>query len=219
MAYLSIVIGLVLASPVIFYEVVAFVKPALYSDEKKVLGYYVGSFIGLLALGVAMAYFLIIPISFRILIYFTMQGGAVPFIFLKDFYSWIFTLFVICGVFYTIPVFLVMLVHVGVLPIKFLKGRNKFFAYLVILMVFWIFGPDPTPITGLIMLAPFIFVFETATYFARKIDRTRKRRKEAQANGTVPVRQTYISKSVCPYCNSSIDQGVVFCPGCRRSTK
>ena len=140
MAYLSIIIGLLLASPIIFYEVIAFIKPALYENEKKVLGYYFGSFIGLLALGVTMAYFLIIPISFRILIYFTMQGGAVPFIFIKDFYSWIFTLFVICGIFYTIPVFLTMLVQVGVLPIKYLKGRNKIFAYIIILMVFWIFG-------------------------------------------------------------------------------
>ena len=213
MAYLSVIIGLVLASPVIFYEVVAFVKPALYSDEKKVLGYYLGSFIGLLALGVAMAYFLIIPISFRILIYFTMQGGSVPFIFIKDFYSWIFTLFVICGVFYTIPVFLVMLVHIGVLPVRFLKGRNKIFAYLIILMVFWIFGPDPTPLTGLIMLAPFVFVFETATYYARKIDRNRKRRKETDSKGM----QTYISKSVCPYCKSLIEPGAVFCPECRRT--
>jgi sec-independent protein translocase protein TatC len=219
MAYLSLIIGLLLASPVIFYEVIAFIKPALYENERKVLGYYLGSFIGLLALGVAMAFFLIIPISFRILIYFTMQGGSVPFIFIKDFYSWIFTMFVICGVFYTIPVFLVILVHVGVLPIKFLKGRNKLFAYIIILMVFWIFGPDPTPVTGLIMLAPFIFVFETATYFARRIDRTRKRRKEAEVNGTAPIVQSYISKSVCPYCNFSIEHGRVFCPGCSRSIR
>jgi Sec-independent protein secretion pathway component TatC len=148
-----------------------------------------------------------------------MQGGSVPLIFIKDFYSWIFTMFVICGVFYTIPVFLVMLIHVGVLPIKFLKGKNKIFAYIIILMVFWIFGPDPTPLTGLIMLAPFIFVFETATYFARRIDRTRKRRKETQANGTAHIMQTYILKSVCPYCNFSIDQDKVFCPGCSRSIR
>lgn len=218
MAYLSIILGLLLASPIIFYEVVAFIKPALYDNEKKVLGYYLGSFIGLLALGVAMAYFLIIPISFRILIYFTMQGGAVPFIFIKDFYSWIFTLFVICGVFYTIPVFLVMLVHVGVLPIRFLKGRNKLFAYIIILMVFWIFGPDPTPVTGLIMLAPFVFVFETATYFARKIDKTRKRRKE-EANGTSYGPRTNFSRSVCPFCNRSFEQVTLFCPSCHRSTR
>ena len=219
MAYLSIIIGLLLASPVIFYEVVGFVKPALYDNEKRVLGYYVGSFIGLLALGAAMAYFLIIPISFRILIYFTMQGGSMPLFFIKDFYNWVFTLFVICGVFYTIPVFITMLVHVGVLPMKFLRGRNKIIAYVVILMVFWIFGPDPTPITGLIMLAPFVFVFETATFFAGRIDRARKIRKEAQANGTATIVQNYISKSSCRYCNSLIEQGRVFCPGCKRSIR
>jgi sec-independent protein translocase protein TatC len=217
MAYLSILIGLLLASPVIFYEIIAFVKPALYDNEKKVIGYYFGSFIGLLFLGAAMAYFLIIPISFRILIYFTMQGGAVPFIFIKDFYNWIFTLFAICGVFYTIPIFIVMLVHVGVFPMKYLRGRNKLIAYAVILLLFWIFGPDPTPITGSIMLAPFVAVFETATFFAGRIDRDRKRRKE-EANGT-PVFQNYISKSACSYCRSPIEEGTVFCPGCKRSIR
>jgi sec-independent protein translocase protein TatC len=216
MAYLSIIIGLLLASPVIFYEVVAFVKPALHDNEKKALGYYLGSFIGLLGLGAAIAYFLIIPISFRILIYFTMQGGAAPLIFIKDFYNWIFTLFVICGVFYTIPVFIVMLVQVGVLPMKYLRGRNKIFAYLAILMVFWIFGPDPTPITGLIMLAPFVFVFETATFLAGRIDRARKRRKEAETFGTTPADQNYILKSTCKYCNSEIPENSWVCPNCKR---
>ncbi len=219
MAYLSIIVGLLLASPVIFYEVVAFVKPALYDNEKKVLGYYLGSFIGLLALGAAMAYFLIVPISFRILIYFTMQGGSVPFIFIKDFYNWIFTLFVICGVFYTVPVFVVMLVHVGVLPMKFLRGRNKIIAYVIILVAFWIFGPDPTPLTGLIMLAPFVLVFETATFFAGRIDKQRKRRKEAEANGTATSVQNYFSKSSCRYCNLPIEHSSVFCPGCKRAIR
>ncbi len=216
MAYLSIIIGFLLASPVIFYEVIAFVKPALYDNEKKVIGYYLGSFIGLLILGAVMAYLLIIPISFRILIYFTLQGGAAPLIFIKDFYNWIFTLFVICGIFYTIPVFIVMLVHVGVFPMKYLRGRNKIFAYLAILMVFWIFGPDPTPITGLIMLAPFVLVFETATFFAGRIDKARKRRKESETYGSKPIVQNYFSKSRCKYCNSEIQENANYCPNCKR---
>ena len=217
MAFLSVVIGLLLASPVVFYEVIAFIKPALYENEKRVLGYYLGSFIGLLALGAAMAYFLIIPISFRILIYFTMQGGSVPFIFIKDFYSWILTMFVLCGAFYTIPIFIVMLVHVGVLPVRFLKGRNKIIAYVIILMVFWVFGPDPTPVTGLIMLAPFVFVFETATFFARRLDMARKRRKDTQNIGTTPMVQPYFSKSTCKFCKFEIQETAWFCPNCKRS--
>jgi len=219
MAYLSIIMGLLLASPVIFYEIVAFVKPALYDNEKKVIGNYLGSFIGTLALGATIAYFLIVPVSFKILIYFTMQGGAMPLFFIKDFYNWIFALFIICGVFYTIPVFIVMLVQVGVFPMKFLRGRNKFFIYLAILLLIWIFGPDPTPITGLIMLAPFVFVFETATFFAGRIDRARNRRKEEETYGTPPAGLMHISNSVCRHCNSPIDEGTVFCPGCKRSIR
>ena len=169
-----------------------------------------------------MAYFLIIPISFKILIYFTMQGGSLPFIFIKDFYNWIFTIFVISGIFYTIPVFFVILVHIGVLPIKYLRGRNKFFAYLGILLVFWIFGPDPTPITGLIMLAPFIVVFETATYFAGRIDKAREMKKVAQglvAPKGPPRGFVFVSMRACRFCNSPIDEKTLFCPRCKRSLR
>lgn len=219
MMYLSIIIGVLLASPVIFYEIIAFVKPGLYDNEKRVLGYYLASFIGLLALGAVMAYFLIIPISFKILIYFTLQSGSAPLILVKDFYNWIYTLFVICGIFYTIPVFVVMMVHVGVLPMKYLRGKNKIIAYVVILMLFWIFGPDPTPITGSIMLAPFIVVFEIATFFAGRIDRSRRQRKEAEANGTMPAGIAPFSKTMCRHCNAPIEQGTIFCPGCNRSVR
>jgi hypothetical protein len=85
-------------------------------------------------------------------------------------------------------------------------------------MVFWIFGPDPTPITGLIMLAPFVFVFETATFFARRIDVARKRRKE-EANGTFSLAPSYISKFGCRHCNSPVEKGTVFCPNCKRSIR
>ena len=217
MAYLSVLIGLLLASPVIFYEVVAFVKPALYDNEKRVLGRYIGSFFGLLVLGGVMAYFLIIPVSFKILIYFTLQGGASPFIFIKDFYSWIYTIFLICGIFYCVPLLLVLLVHVGILPVKYLRGRNKIFLYLGILLIFWIFGPDPTPITGSIMLAPFVVVFEFAAYFAGRIDSARKRRKDMQAYGLVKPTFISISTTSCKFCKSPIKENTTFCPNCNRS--
>jgi sec-independent protein translocase protein TatC len=220
MAYLSIILGVLLASPVIFYEIIAFVRPALYDNEKRVLGRYLGSFIGLLILGGIMAYFLIIPVSFKILIYFTLQGGAAPLIFISDFYSWIYTIFIICGIFYTVPLLLVLLVHIGILPVKYLRGRNKLFIYLGILMIFWIFGPDPTPITGSIMLAPFIVVFELASFFAGRIDTARKKRKDLEAHGfTQPPNFIALSVKTCKFCKSPIKENVTFCPNCNRSTK
>ena len=220
MAYLSVIVGVLLASPVIFYEVIAFIKPALYQNEKRAIGLYLASFVGLLALGAAMAFFLVIPISFRVLIFFTIQGGATPDIFIKDFYNWIYTLFVLCGVFYTIPVFIVMLVQVGVLPTRYLRGRNKFFAYFALLLVFWIFGPDPTPLTGLIIMAPFVLVFETAMIIGRRIENGRRMRKEAQENGGT-TKTGLVSFPVfhCRFCSSPIEKGAAFCSQCSRAAK
>ncbi len=171
-----------------------------------------------------MAYFLVIPISFRILIYFTIQGGATPFVVIKDFYNWIYTIFVLCGLFYTIPVFVVMLVQVGVLPMKYLRGRNKFFAYLAMLLIFWVFGPDPTPLTGLIIMAPFIVVFEIATFIGGRIEKTLKRKKEAETMPYVtskPSRSGFFpfSRTTCKFCNSPIATGTMFCTECHRATK
>lgn len=219
MAYLSVIIGVLLASPVIFYEIIAFVKPALHDNEKKVVGYYLGSFIGLLVLGSVMAYLVVIPISFKILVYFTIQGGASPFILIKDFYNWIYAIFVICGVFYTIPIFIVMLVQIGILPMKYLKGRNRVFIYGIILLLFWLFGPDPTPITGSIVLAPFIVVFEIATLAAGRIDASRRKRKAAEEYGNAKTSFPLLPGGNCKFCNSPITQGVAFCPQCHRATK
>jgi len=219
MAYLDIILGILLASPVIFYEVYAFVRPALFDNERKVIVYYVGGFLGLLVLGAAMAYFVIIPITFKILIYFTLQGGAVPFINIKDFYNWIFTLLAITGIFYTIPVFVVMLVQVGVFPMKWLKGRNRLLMYVVIFVVVWIFGPnpDPTGISDAIMMAPFFAVFEVAAFLAKRIDKGRRMKKERESSGSDRVHLGITPVSVCKYCRTPIESNSAFCSNCNRS--
>jgi len=226
MAYLSIIMGLLLASPVIFYEVYAFVKPALYENENKVIGYYMGAFIGALVLSGVVSYFLIIPVTFRILIYFTMQSGAAPFIFIKDFYNWVFTIFIINAVFYMIPVITVLLVQVGVLPIKYFSTRNRIIAYGVILLILWIFGPnpDPTPISDSLMMAPFVVIFELAIYFARRIDKTRQENKAAEYGeygSPLATSRGWLGKahatSVCKFCGEALNNFESFCTRCDKS--
>ena len=90
--YVTFLIGIVLASPVIAYELYAYVKPALYPKERKYLLWFTGSFVGLFILGLVMAYFLVIPITFQILVWFISSSGALPLIGIKDFYNWILTL-------------------------------------------------------------------------------------------------------------------------------
>jgi sec-independent protein translocase protein TatC len=207
--YLTLLIGVVLASPIIAYEIYAYVKPALYPNERKYISWFMGTFVGLFTLGLAMAYFVIIPITFQILVWFITNAGAVPFIGIKDFYNWIFTLLLASGIFYTIPVFIVLLVQFGIIPAKVLSGKTKIAIYVALEMIIWTFGPDPTPITATIIMIPFAAIFEVAAFAARRIERNR------------PAADTYASPStrpgaaVCRFCGGNISSS--FCIVCGKS--
>jgi sec-independent protein translocase protein TatC len=167
--YLSFLIGIMVSSPIIGYELAAFIGPALYPHEKKHIRTFIFAFIGTFAFGIAMAYFLILPLTFRVLIWFIKSGGAAPFINIQDFYSVIIGLMLACGLFYTAPVFVVLVAQAGILPTRFLaefnvgKRRTMYLAILLIITISPI-PPDPTPISSLVMLIPFIIIFEAARF-------------------------------------------------------
>jgi sec-independent protein translocase protein TatC len=212
--YLSLLIGVVLAYPIIAYEVYAFISPGLYPHERKHISAYMTSFVGLFVFGLVIAYFLIIPITFKILVWFIESGGAVPLINIKDFYNWTLALLLASGLFYTIPVFVVMLVQFGILPLNSVSGRRrKITLYAGLLIVLTIITPDPTPITASIILAPFILVLEAALLVAKRIDKARAGRiTETYAASTAePV------SSKCKFCGGSMSPQSPFCAVCGKS--
>ena len=207
--YLTLLIGVVLASPVIAYELYAYVKPALYPNERKYILWFVGSFVGLFTLGLVVAYFAIIPITFQILVWFITNGGAVPFIAIKDFYNWIFMLLLASGIFYTIPVFIVLLVQFRIISTKVLSGKTKIAIYLGLWMIIWTFGPDPTPITATIIMLPFSVIFEVAAFAARRIERNRP------TVDTYASPSTQLSAVACRFCGGNVSSS--FCVACGKS--
>jgi len=209
--YITLLIGVILSFPIVAYEIYAYIKPALYPHERKYLLTYSGSFIGLFVLGLFMAYFLIIPITFKILVWFITSGGALPFIGIKDFYNWILTLLLASGIFYTLPVFIVLLAQFGIIPLEALSGKRKITIYIALFVFLNIITPDPTPITATIILLPFLVIFEIAARFARRIDRGR-RRTMAQTYGPPKVQLGGIA---CKFCGGSVASS--FCSVCGKS--
>jgi sec-independent protein translocase protein TatC len=207
--YLTLLIGVVLASPIIAYEIYAYVKPALYPNERKYIYWFIGSFVGLFTFGLVVAYFVIIPITFRILVWFITNGGAVPLIGIKDFYNWVFMLLLASGIFYTIPVFIVLLVQFGIISAKVLSGKTKFAIYIVLWLIIWTFAPDPTPITATIIMVPFSVIFEVAAFAARRIERNRP------PTYTYASPRTQLGAVACMFCGGNVSSS--FCVACGKS--
>ena len=64
---MSLVVGIVIAIPVIGYNVWAFLSPALYKHERRLVIPVLAAATGLFIAGVALAYFLVLPLTLKFL--------------------------------------------------------------------------------------------------------------------------------------------------------
>src|SRR6266478_3118784 len=75
---LGIYIGIVLASPVVLYQIWLFVAPALYKHERSAITGFLVSTVFLFLAGIAFGYFVTLPYILKFLVSF--QGPVVPMI-------------------------------------------------------------------------------------------------------------------------------------------
>ncbi|WP_455369888.1 twin-arginine translocase subunit TatC [[Eubacterium] cellulosolvens] len=169
---MAFLIGIAVSSPLIGYQIFAFITPALYPSEKQHTSKFLAAFLVLFVFGIIIAYLAILPLTMRIILWFIKSGGAEPLINIKDFYTMVITLMIGSGLLYTVPALLVLLVQVGILPANFIEGKRKI-VYVAILVVTAVITPDPTIVTDIIILVPFLILFESAVLIAKRVERNK----------------------------------------------
>lgn len=83
----ALCVGILCASPYILYQLFRFVSPALYVNERKYVMWVVGGGYAMFALGVAISYFLIFPLTFRFLGTYQVSGEVENLISLQSYIS------------------------------------------------------------------------------------------------------------------------------------
>lgn len=149
-------LGLVLASPVVFYQLWLFVAPGLYKHEKQAVFTFVISSVGLFLAGIAFGYVVLLPYLLPLLLEF--QGPFVPYISINELYD--FTLLVLMGmgIVFELPVLIFFLSLIGVVTPKFL-WKNMRYAILIITIIAAVITPTPGAPTMLIFMAPMILLY------------------------------------------------------------
>jgi sec-independent protein translocase protein TatC len=110
-------------------------------------------------LGLAYAYYVLVPATFTVLYKFVYQTGVMPFYSVKDFFELIaFGLFG-SGLFYTFPLVLYLLVKVDLIMVSDLKSLRRHI-FVALSFITAIITPDPTPVSMLLMTIPFYILYE-----------------------------------------------------------
>lgn len=153
---LSIVAGLFVASPYIFYQVWLFISPGLYRHEKRYVFPFVLLTSGLFIAGGLFAYELAFPPALKFLLEF--GGQFAPFITIDQYLKLVTTIIVGVGLVFELPVVILLLSIFGIVTPKFLI-KNMRYAILVTAVVAAAIAPTPDLATVFILWIPMVALY------------------------------------------------------------
>ncbi|MEV3855783.1 twin-arginine translocase subunit TatC [Streptomyces sp. NPDC050095] len=169
----SLMAGIVFASPVWLYQLWGFVAPGLHKHEKKYAYGFVGTGVPLFLCGAYFAY-AILPTTAKVLIGFTPDNAAnlLP---VDDLLNLVLRMVLVFGLSFELPLLLVFLNLIGAITGKRMLGwwRGMIMAITVFAAIA---TPSTDPLSMLALAAPIWVLYFAATAFSLLNDRRRKRR-------------------------------------------
>jgi sec-independent protein translocase protein TatC len=175
---LGIYLGVVLASPVVLYQIWLFVAPALYKHERSAITGFLFSTVFLFLAGIAFGYFVTLPYILKFLVGF--QGPVVPMISINEYFDLTLMVLLGLGLVFELPILVFFLSLFGIVTPKFL-WKNIRYAILVIAIVAAIITPTPDATTLLIFMAPMVALYFVGIAVSAVVVRKRERRLAAEA--------------------------------------
>jgi len=166
---LSLFGGILLASPVLLWEIWCFVAPGLYDQEKKYVYPFVIFSTLLFATGVSFGYFVVFPIAFKFFMGYSSEIIK-PLPSIKEYLNFSCKLLFAFGAVFELPLFVLFLAKIGLVNEKMLRSKRKF-AILGIFAVAAILTP-PDIVSQILMAIPLLVLYEisilVAKYFGKK---------------------------------------------------
>ncbi len=168
---LAFIVGLLLSSPVVIYQVWAFFSPALLPSEKRVIipALYLG--LVLFAAGVAMAYYVVLPITLAFTMSFQTEALEQA-ITIDEYISVVTRLLLAFGVVFEMPVVITILSALGLVTPQFLVEKRRY-AIAAITIASAVLTPGDVITITLLMMVPLVILYEFSIVLSRLMFRRR----------------------------------------------
>ncbi len=157
--------GVVIASPVVLYQVWAFVAPGLYAGERRWFVAIVAASVVLFSGGALFAYFVVFPFAFKYLLSFS-SDGLRPMLSMGLYFSLVTRLLLAFGAVFQMPLAVLVLARLGIVNHRQLLGWWRY-ALVGILIASAVLTPTPDVFNQMLMAGPLMFLYVVSIFIAK----------------------------------------------------
>jgi sec-independent protein translocase protein TatC len=169
---MALLAGIIMAAPVILWQVWLFISPGLYAREKKIaVPFIVLGSVGFV-LGAASSHYLLFPVTWKFLASFTNEYTMfMPKI--DSIFSLYAKMMLGMGLIFQMPTLVYFFARLGLVTARFLLRQFKY-AVLIIFIIAAVITPTGDPMTQTIFAAPMIFLYLVSIVIAWLFGKKRK---------------------------------------------
>ncbi len=161
----ALISGTALAMPVIVYQMLRFVLPALKPHERRYLYIIVPGATFSFLLGLAFAYFAMLPFALRYLLSFGGNIAEAKWA-IGEYISFVTKLLFWVGVTFETPLLVFFLAKLGVVTPEMLARYRKY-AIVAIAVLAAVITPTPDPFNMMVVMVPLLILYEIGVLLAK----------------------------------------------------
>ncbi len=161
----ALVGGIILSLPNLFYQLWKFIAPALRKKERKyillIVFYSTISFF----IGIAFAYFVMIPLAFKFVREFGTELIKNEFA-IDEYVSIIVSVILAAGVVFELPMISFFLTKLGIVTPAFMKKYRKH-AIVIIMVLAAFLTPGTDPVSQVVLAVPLVLLYEISIFISK----------------------------------------------------
>jgi sec-independent protein translocase protein TatC len=179
---ISLIAGVIMAFPYIFWEFWSFFRPALYEKERKHARGAVVAASSLFIIGILFGYYIISPLSINFLTSYRVSDLVDNQINITSYIGSVTSVALSAGITFELPIVVFFLARIGIITPAFMRKYRRHAIVIVLIIAAVITPPD---VFSLILVSiPLVLLYEVSIFIASRVARKREMDDEAaQAAG------------------------------------
>ena len=165
---LALMVAFLLTLPYTFYQIWGFIAPGLYQHEKRLITPLLVSSVGLFYVGMAFAYFLVIPMIARAAVAFS-PANVNPTPDIASYLDFTVAMFLSFGLSFETPVATILLISMGVVSVETLTKARPYI--IVGAFIIGMFLTPPDVVSQTMMAVPIWLLFELGLFLSKTFEK------------------------------------------------